>query len=91
MPTEIGFKLYNSYGTYFLCADPRPLGYDDSAAFCSALLEKAGMDAISNVGILRSGSRAHLKTSRRVESPGALYLLQTRRHSRLGNQATLRA
>ncbi|WP_454560854.1 pyridoxal phosphate-dependent aminotransferase [Mycobacterium haemophilum] len=44
--TEIGFEVHNSYGTYFLCADPRPLGYDDSAAFCAALPDKVGVAAI---------------------------------------------
>jgi len=44
--TEIGFTVHDSYGTYFLCADPRPLGYDDSAAFCAALPEKFGVAAI---------------------------------------------
>ncbi|MCV7197780.1 pyridoxal phosphate-dependent aminotransferase [Mycobacterium angelicum] len=43
---DIGFALHDSYGTYFLCADPRPLGYDDSASFCAALPEKAGVAAI---------------------------------------------
>jgi N-succinyldiaminopimelate aminotransferase len=33
-------------GTYFLCADPRPLGYDDSTAFCAALPERVGVAAI---------------------------------------------
>jgi N-succinyldiaminopimelate aminotransferase len=44
--TEIGFAVHDSYGSYFLCADPRPLGYDDSTAFCSALPEKVGVAAI---------------------------------------------
>jgi len=43
---EIGFALHDSCGTYFLCADPRPLGYDDSTSFCAALPEKAGVAAI---------------------------------------------
>ena len=43
---DVGFEVHDSYGTYFLCADPRPLGYDDSAAFCAALPEKAGVAAI---------------------------------------------
>lgn len=43
---DIGFGVHDSYGTYFLCADPRPLGYDDSAAFCAALPEKVGVAAI---------------------------------------------
>jgi len=44
--TGIGFAVHDSYGSYFLCADPRPLGYDDSTAFCAALPEKAGVAAI---------------------------------------------
>ncbi|OBI29708.1 aminotransferase [Mycobacterium sp. E1386] len=44
--SEIGFEVHDSAGTYFLCADPRPLGYDDSAAFCAALPEKVGVAAI---------------------------------------------
>ena len=44
--TEIGFGVHDSHGTYFLCADPRPLGYDDSAAFCAALPEQIGVAAI---------------------------------------------
>ncbi|KGI69826.1 pyridoxal phosphate-dependent aminotransferase [Mycolicibacterium rufum] len=43
---EIGFDVDESFGTYFLCADPRPLGYDDSRAFCSALIERVGVAAI---------------------------------------------
>lgn len=43
---RIGFEVHDSYGTYFVCADPRPLGYDDSAAFCAALPEKVGVAAI---------------------------------------------
>ena len=44
--TGIGFKVHDSAGTYFLCADPRPLGYEDSTAFCAALPEKVGVAAI---------------------------------------------
>jgi N-succinyldiaminopimelate aminotransferase len=44
--TEIGFTVHESHGTYFLCADPRPLGYADSTAFCAALPEKFGVAAI---------------------------------------------
>jgi N-succinyldiaminopimelate aminotransferase len=43
---EIGFAVHDSYGTYFVCADPRPLGYDDSTALCAALPEKVGVAAI---------------------------------------------
>ncbi|WP_068186947.1 pyridoxal phosphate-dependent aminotransferase [Mycobacterium sp. UM_CSW] len=44
--SQIGFAVHDSDGTYFLCADPRPLGYDDSTAFCAALPEKVGVAAI---------------------------------------------
>ena len=44
--TKIGFRVHHSSGTYFLCADPRPLGYDDSTTFCAALPEKVGVAAI---------------------------------------------
>jgi N-succinyldiaminopimelate aminotransferase len=44
--TEVGFAVHDSFGTYFLCADPRPLGYDDSTEFCFALPEKVGVAAI---------------------------------------------
>jgi N-succinyldiaminopimelate aminotransferase len=44
--SEIGFAVHDSYGSYFLCADTRPLGYDDSTAFCAALPEKVGVAAI---------------------------------------------
>jgi len=43
---DIGFEVHDSFGTYFLCADPRPLGFDDSTAFCAQLPEKAGVAAI---------------------------------------------
>jgi N-succinyldiaminopimelate aminotransferase len=43
---EIGFAVLDSAGTYFLCADPRPLGYDDSTAFCAGLPEQVGVAAI---------------------------------------------
>jgi N-succinyldiaminopimelate aminotransferase len=43
---EIGFAVHDSSGTYFLCADPRPLGYTDSTAFCAELPERTGVAAI---------------------------------------------
>ncbi|GFG54161.1 aminotransferase [Mycolicibacterium agri] len=43
---DLGFDVHDSYGTYFLCADPRPLGYDDSTTFCADLPHKAGVAAI---------------------------------------------
>ncbi len=44
--TDIGFDVHDSFGTYFLCADPRPLGYTDSTSFCAELPERAGVAAI---------------------------------------------
>ncbi|MCT7657606.1 pyridoxal phosphate-dependent aminotransferase [Mycobacterium deserti] len=44
--SDLGFVVHDSFGTYFLCADPRPLGYDDSTSFCNDLLHKAGVAAI---------------------------------------------
>ncbi|MGK2853691.1 MAG: pyridoxal phosphate-dependent aminotransferase [Microbacteriaceae bacterium] len=44
--TDIGFAVHDSHGTYFLCADPRPLGYADSTTFCAELPERAGVAAI---------------------------------------------
>ncbi|MDY6998751.1 MAG: pyridoxal phosphate-dependent aminotransferase [Actinomycetota bacterium] len=43
---DIGFEVHDSSGTYFLCADPRPLGYPDSTAFCAELPERVGVAAI---------------------------------------------
>jgi len=43
---ELGFEVHDSDGTYFLCADPRPLGFTDSAAFCAELPHRAGVAAI---------------------------------------------
>jgi N-succinyldiaminopimelate aminotransferase len=44
--TEVGFLVHESAGSYFICADPRPLGYNDSTAFCAALPEQVGVAAI---------------------------------------------
>lgn len=44
--TELGFEVHDSAGTYFICADPRPLGYDDSTTFCEELPHRAGVAAI---------------------------------------------
>lgn len=44
--TDIGFAVHDSHGTYFLCVDPRPLGYSDSTTFCAELPERAGVAAI---------------------------------------------
>lgn len=44
--TDIGFEVHHSAGTFFLCADPRPLGFIDSATFCAELPHRAGVAAI---------------------------------------------
>ena len=44
--TDIGFDVHASTGTYFVCADPRPLGFDDSTEFCLQLPHRAGVAAI---------------------------------------------
>jgi N-succinyldiaminopimelate aminotransferase len=44
--TGLGFDVHDSSGTYFLCADPRPLGFDDSTAFCAELPHRARVAAI---------------------------------------------
>src|SRR6476659_5579446 len=43
---KLGSEVHDSFGTYFLCADPRPLGYDNSTEFCAQLPERAGVAAI---------------------------------------------
>ena len=44
--TDIGFGVHDSAGTYFICADPRPLGFDDSTQFCEQLPHRSGVAAI---------------------------------------------
>lgn len=44
--TDIGFRVHPSAGTYFLVADPRPLGFSDSMAFCTELPHRVGVAAI---------------------------------------------
>ena len=44
--TDLGFDVHASAGTFFICADPRPLGFADSTAFCNELPHRAGVAAI---------------------------------------------
>lgn len=44
--TDIGFEVRESTGTFFLCADPRPLGFTDSTTFCAELPHRATVAAI---------------------------------------------
>jgi len=43
---DLGFRVFQSEGTYYLVADITPLGFDDDLAFCRMLPEKAGVAAI---------------------------------------------
>ena len=63
--TALGFGVHHSGGTYFLCADPRPLGYHDSTQFCWDLPEKTGvaaipMSAFCDPGAQHAGKWNHL-------------------------------
>ncbi len=42
----IGFRVGSPAGTYYVCADFRPLGFDDDVAFCRQLIEQIGVAAI---------------------------------------------
>lgn len=44
--TDVGFGVHRSEGTYFVCADPRPLGYHDGAEFCRDLPARIGVAAV---------------------------------------------
>jgi N-succinyldiaminopimelate aminotransferase len=43
---EAGFAVRPSYGTYFVCADVRPLGFSDGAELCWQLPERIGVAAV---------------------------------------------
>ncbi|MDF2826625.1 MAG: succinyldiaminopimelate aminotransferase apoenzyme [Mycobacterium sp.] len=53
--TDIGFEVHASAGTYFLCADPRTLGYDNGTTFCAELPHRAGVAAIPLSAFCDSG------------------------------------
>ena len=43
---DAGFAVHRSEATYFVCADPRPLGVDDAARFCRELPARIGVAAV---------------------------------------------
>jgi N-succinyldiaminopimelate aminotransferase len=43
---RLGFGVRPPAGTYYVCADFRPLGFDDDVAFCRHLIEGVGVAAI---------------------------------------------
>ncbi|MFC9978835.1 pyridoxal phosphate-dependent aminotransferase [Gordonia sp. NPDC127522] len=44
--SDAGFAVHRSEATYFVCADPRPLGVDDGIEFCRSLPERIGVAAV---------------------------------------------
>ena len=44
--TSVGFDVVVGQGTYFLTADPRPLGVTDAASWCLGLPERIGVAAV---------------------------------------------
>lgn len=63
--SDIGFDVFDSFGTYFLTVDPRPLGYDDSTSFCAQLPEQVGvaeipMSAFCDPAAAHAGEWKHL-------------------------------
>ena len=80
---ELGFEVHDSFGTYFLCADPRPLGYRRQHHVLRRVARTRRRGRDSDVGVLRPRRRAR----RCVESLGALRILQARRHPRRGDPA----
>ena len=55
---DIGFGVHHCAGTYFLCADPRPLGFADGTAFCEELPHTAGVAAIPMSAFCDQGGAA---------------------------------
>jgi N-succinyldiaminopimelate aminotransferase len=43
---QAGFRVHPSLGTYFVCTDVRPLGFDDGLDLCRALPERIGVAAV---------------------------------------------
>ncbi|MYR06642.1 pyridoxal phosphate-dependent aminotransferase [Gordonia sp. SID5947] len=43
---DTGFDVHRSEAGYFVCADPRPLGFDDGISFCRMLPERIGVAAV---------------------------------------------
>ncbi|EGD54238.1 pyridoxal phosphate-dependent aminotransferase [Gordonia neofelifaecis] len=43
---SVGFEVHRSEAGYFVCADPRPLGYADGDQFCRELPARVGVAAV---------------------------------------------
>ncbi|GAA5104509.1 pyridoxal phosphate-dependent aminotransferase [Haloechinothrix salitolerans] len=58
--TKAGFDVLSSAGTYFVCADVRPLGYSDATELAWRLPERVGVAAVPVSAFAESGGYEHL-------------------------------
>lgn len=70
----VGLDLAVTHGTYFLAADPRPLGVTDAAAWCRELPAEVGVAAVPFAGFVDdfAGDFAHLARFAFCKSPAVL-------------------
>jgi N-succinyldiaminopimelate aminotransferase len=54
---EAGFGVHHTLGTYFVCADVRPLGFTDGAELCWQLPERVGVAAVPVQGFTDNPDR----------------------------------
>jgi N-succinyldiaminopimelate aminotransferase len=54
---EAGFAVHTTSGTYFVCADVRPLGFTDGAELCWQLPERIGVAAVPVQGFTDNPDR----------------------------------
>ncbi|MPY98437.1 MAG: pyridoxal phosphate-dependent aminotransferase [Actinophytocola sp.] len=57
---KAGFGVLSSAGTYFVCADVRPLGYEDATELAWQLPERIGVAAVPVSAFAESGGYGHL-------------------------------
>ncbi|ETA66560.1 pyridoxal phosphate-dependent aminotransferase [Haloechinothrix halophila] len=57
---KAGFGVLSSAGTYFVCADVRPLGYTDATELAWQLPERIGVAAVPVSAFAESGGYEHL-------------------------------
>lgn len=57
---KAGFGVLSSAGTYFVCADVRPLGYKDATELAWQLPERIGVAAVPVSAFAESGDYGHL-------------------------------
>jgi len=44
--SDIGFEVFPAFGTYYVTADVRPLGYEDGMSFCLDIPKRCGVVAV---------------------------------------------